>query len=149
MSVKHPKFRGGHLTNDNHESCIGALGSLYARFIEPLLQDTGLYARGRLHPDPVAPCVYVFRNRDLYESEGRGILLHIQNTKDGQGVEIVFRRNKGFIPLAETDWRSLGPERWQPNKPEWRALIVRSESEIAEGRSFLHKAIERYDQTFN
>lgn len=149
MASKHPKFTGRKLTDDNHKSCVNALGSLYARFIEPLLQDTDLYARGRLHPDPVAPCVYVFRDRDLYETEKRGILLHIQDTKNGQGVEIVFRRNKRFVPLNETDWQVLGPERWQPNEPRWRALTISSESDIAEGRSFLQKAIEHYDKTFN
>ncbi len=149
MPAKHPKYRGRRLTSDDHGSCVSALEPLYTRFIEPLLQDTGLYARGRLHPKPLAPCVYVFRDRDLYESEERGILLHIQDTKSGQGVEIVFRRNRGFVPLTEADWSALGPERWQPNEPKWRALKVQSEAEIAEARRFLQQAMEHYDQTFS
>lgn len=148
MSLNHPKFKGRTLTENEHDGCVTQLGQLYSRFVEPLLRNSGLVARGRLHPNPLAPCVYVFRHQSLFESERRGLLLHIQDTVDKKGIEIVFRRTKSFVPLSETNWRKLGPERWQPNKPEWKALTVRNESELSKAHHFLIQAIERYDQTF-
>jgi len=146
--AKHPKFRGKHITPEDHEVCIRRLGKLYPKYIEPVLAGTGLYDRGRWHREPDAPCVYVFRNRELYEGEERGIFLHIQNTRDENGIEIVFRKNMNFSPLPSDDWSKLDSERWQPNKDEWKAFTISSEREILGAKRLLNLAIERYDQEF-
>ncbi len=146
--VKHPKFRGRHLTEEEHQVCVRRLGKLYPKFIDPILDGMGLYDRARWHRDPDAPCVYIFRNKDIYENEGRGIFLHIQNTKDENGVEIVFRKTKNFSPLPPLEWHILGPERWQPNKDEWKAFTVNSREDIPEAKRLIGLAISRYDQEF-
>jgi len=147
--VKHPKFKGKHITSEDHEICVRRLGKLYPKFIEPILKATGLHDRGRWHRDPDAPCLYIFRNKEIYETEERGIFFHIQNTRDENGVEIVFRKNKRFSTLPSPDWSKLGPERWQPNKDEWKAFTVSSEEDIPEARRLINLAIERYDLEFS
>jgi len=147
--AKHPKFRGKHITPEDHEVCVRRMGKLYAKFVEPILKETGLNDRGRWHRDQDAPCVYIFRNKNLYETEDRGIFIHIQNTKDENGIEIVFRKNKSFSILPSLEWSKLGPERWQPNKDEWKAFTVRSKEDIPEARRLISLAIKRYDLTFD
>jgi len=145
---KQPKFRGRHITNEDHAGCVRRLGKLYPKYIDPILEGTGLYDRARWHRDPDAPCVYVFRNKDLYEAEDRGIFIHLQNTRDENGVEIVFRRTKSFSPLPSPEWAGLGSERWQPNKDEWKALRVARAEDIPEAKRLIKMAIERYDREY-
>lgn len=148
MSQNHLKFTGRRLTQKDHDSCVRRFGRLYPQFIEPILGATRLYGRGRWHPNPDAPCLYVFRDKDLYEQQERGIFFHIQNTKSEDGIEIVFRLLRGQTPLPADDWASLDADRWQPGKKEWRAFIVRTKTELDTAVRLIQEAVRRYDREF-
>ena len=96
-----------------------------------------------------APCLYIGRDKDLYESEERGIFIHVQETKAPNAIEIVFRRTKDFSPLSPSDWRLLKPHKFEPSNKSWQAFVVRNKSDIRKARKLLAQAIKRFDDYYD
>lgn len=145
----HPKFTGKLITDKEHEIFLSRFGSLTERFVNPILDGLGLYQRGRWHRDPDSPCLYVFRHMSLYENdERRSIFFHIQDSRNENEIEVIFRKIRGFNPFGQNEWHKLGPDRWQPNKDNWKSYLVNNTQSIAEARRLISLAIESYDNYY-
>lgn len=144
----HPKSRGRHISDGDHAIWLRQFGYLNDRYVVPILADLGLYARGRYHESVKRPCLYVFRDKELYESELRGTFLHIQKTHDQRGIEIVFRKVQKFCPLSAASWSRLGPDHLQPSETGWGAFCVLDVKQIGDARALVTEAVENYDEYY-
>ena len=144
---KHPKFTGDHLTDTDHQACIGGFGHMWDSLVVPLFDGFDLYLRGRVHK-PYAPCLRVFRSRELYEAEQRGLIFHVQPALDLSYTQVVFRKSRGFHPLPAEEWNVLEPDFWQPSRDSWKGPKIRSPSEIDSARDQIRRAVSAYDGHF-
>jgi hypothetical protein len=150
-------FKGkGPLTEEEHQKCVRAFGPSYDRMLE-VMESTGHIIRGRIqsYRGKPAPCGYVYYSRDSFVDCQRGRMYIVQNLKDRDCFEIVFRLWEGKMPIPSDTWNEeLGDDRYgvckagiKLGKWQWKAFCARS-GQMGRAKELVMMAKTRYEEIY-
>lgn len=159
---KLPKFAGkkrGPLTSDEHKECVPQFGSSYDRILAVLGTESHMVSC-RLQTDrsgKPAPCGYVFYNQKTFDDEQRGRMYIVQNMKNRENFEIVFRMWKKQLPFPKEIWdNELGDDRYEVCKAsiknrlwQWKAFVVKTKEDENRAIELVQLAKTKYDEIFS
>jgi hypothetical protein len=148
----YPKSKGP-LTDEGHKDCVKMLGSIYDE-INELFANSDHILRGRIQSYRMrpCPCIYVFYDKNTYEHSQSGLMYCLQDTEDGQGFEIVFRKWHGNLPVDEENWEKFGDDRYKvcsSGNWQWKAYQVKNYEEKVIAKHLISIARNRFKSLFS